>query len=75
MVDEKTLNRAGVRVEVQMKGVAVGKTPGGVVQAVGIRTRSEWCRHIINRKELVRVLGRLVQATVEAEQLVEGDEV
>ena len=40
VVGEKTLNRAGVRVGVQMKRVAVERTPGGFVQAVGIRTKS-----------------------------------
>ena len=42
---------------------------------VGIRTRSEWCRHNISRKELARISGQLVQADGEAELLVEGQEV
>ena len=56
-----------------MKRVAVGRTPGGFKQAVGIRTSSEWCRPSINRTELVRISGRqLVQADEEAEALTSG---
>ena len=35
VVDEKMLNRAGVRVEVQMRRVAVRETPGGSVPGSG----------------------------------------
>ena len=74
---EKKLSRAGVRVVVQMRGGAVGKTPEGFVQAVGTRTRSEWCRHNISRRGLVPVgiSGQLVQSNGKAEVLVEGQEV
>ena len=77
VVDEKKLSRAGVRVGVQMERVAVGEAPGGFVQAVGIRTRSEWCRHNISRRGLVPVgiSGQLVQSNGKAEVLVEGQEV
>ena len=34
----------GVRVVVLMKRVAIGRTAGGVEQAVGIRCRQEWYR-------------------------------
>ena len=46
VVDEKQMRRAGgVRVVVLMRRVAVGRTAGGVEQAVGIRCRQEWCKH------------------------------
>jgi hypothetical protein len=40
VVDEKALTRAGVRVVVQMRRVAVGRSAGAYLGAVGIRCRS-----------------------------------
>ena len=57
VVKEKVLSGAGVKVVVQMKRVAVGRAPGGSKQAVGIRTRREWCRHSISREEVLGPLG------------------
>ena len=39
VVDEKALTRAGVRVVVQLRRVAVGRSVGACTQAVGIRSR------------------------------------
>ena len=77
VVEEKGLSGAGVEVVVQMKKVAVGRTPGGMgfKQAVGIRTRREWCRHSMSREKPVGISGQMVQAEGEAESLVEGQEV
>ena len=69
------LSSAGVKVLVQMERVAVGRTPGGFEQAVGIRTRREWCRHNMSREKLVGISGQMVQAEGVAEALVEGQEV
>ena len=46
VVDEGKMNRSGIRsrVVVIMKRVAVGRSAGGVEQAVGIRSRQEWWR-------------------------------
>ena len=33
--------------------VAVGKAAGGVEQTVGLRSRKEWYRHKMSRKQLV----------------------
>ena len=52
VVDEKALTRAGVRLVVQMRRVAVGRSAGAYLGAVGIRCRREWCRHTISRKDL-----------------------
>ena len=51
VVDEKKLNRGGVRVVVTMKRVAVGRTARGFDQAVGIRSRREWHRHKMSKKQ------------------------
>ena len=77
VVDEKALTRAGVKVVVQMRRVAVGRSAGAYTKAVGIRSRREWyrCRHTISRKELVGITGRLVHADGQEEVLVVGDEV
>ena len=72
IVEEKGLSSAGVKVVVQMKRVAVGRTPGGFEQAVGIRTRREWCRHSMSREKLVGISGQMVQAEEVTEALVEG---
>ena len=45
MVGGETLNRAEVGVEMQMKRVAVVKTPRGHMQAMWVRTTEGWCRH------------------------------
>ena len=58
VVDEEQMRSGGVRVVVQMKRVAVGRTAGGVEQAVGIRCRQEWHRHRMSRGQLVGITGR-----------------
>ena len=60
---------------VQMKRVAVGRTPGGFEQAVGIRTRRERCRHNMSREKLVGISGQMAQTEGVPEALVEGQEV
>ena len=75
MVDEKALTRAGVRVVVQMRRVAVGRSAGTYTKAVGIRSRRERCRHTISREELVGITWRLVHAYEQEEVLVVGEEV
>ena len=69
------MSRNGVRVVVMMKRVAVGKAAGGFEQAVGIRSRKEWYRHKMSRKELVGISGQRVQADGDTEVLMEGQEV
>ena len=75
VVDEEQMKSGGVRVMVLMKRVAVGKTAGGVEQAVGIRCRQEWHRHRMSREQLVGITGQRVQADGGREVLVEGQEV
>ena len=75
VVSEKALTRAGVRVVVQMRRVAVGRSAGAYAQAVGIRSRKEWCIQTMNRKVLVGITGRLIHADGQEEVLVVGDEV
>ena len=78
VVDEKKLNRNGVRVVVMMRRVAVGKSTGGYGQAVGSRSRKEWFRHNshkMSRKQLVGITGQKVQASGSREVLVEGQDV
>ena len=41
-----------------MERVAVGKTAGGVEQAVGFRCRQEWHRYRMNRERLVGITGQ-----------------
>ena len=43
-LDEESLTRARVRVVVQMRRVAVGRTAGAYIHAMGIRCRKEWVR-------------------------------
>ena len=62
----------GVRVGVAMRRVAVGRTAGGVEQAVGIRCRQEWHRYKMNRKQLVDITGQRVQAGGDSKVPVEG---
>ena len=57
------------------KRVAVGRTAGGFDQAVGVRSRREWHRHMMSRKQLVGITGQRVQADGGSEVLVEGQEV
>ena len=75
VVDEKALSGAGVSVVVQMGRVAVGRSAGAYSQTVGIRSKSEWCRHTVNRRELVGITGRLVRADGQEEVLVLDEEV
>ena len=75
MVTGEKISRAGVRLCVRMRRVAVGTTPGGYEQAVRIRSRRKWCRHEMDRKELVSITGELVQAGGRSELLVEGQAV
>ena len=49
VVDEEQMKSGGVRVVVMMKKVAVGRTAGGVEQAVGIGCRQGWPRHRMSR--------------------------
>ena len=65
----------GVSVVVLMRRVAVGRTAGGVEQAVGIRCRREWYKHKMSREQLVGMTGQRVQADGGREVLVEGQEV
>ena len=51
-----------MRVVVQIRRVPVGKTPEGFVQAVWVKSRSEWCRHNINKRELVGVSTKPIGA-------------
>ena len=75
MVTGEKISRAGVRLCVRMRRVAVGTTAGGYEQAVRIRSRRKWCRHEMDRKELVAITGELVQAGGRSELLVEGQAV
>ena len=75
VVDEEQMKSGGVRVVVMMKKVAVGRTAGGVEQAVGIRSRREWQRHKMSRRQLVGITGQRIQADGGKEVLVEGQEV
>ena len=58
-----------------MKRVAVDRTTGGFEQAVGIRSRQEWYKYKMNRKQLIGITGQRVQADGGNEVLVEGQEV
>ena len=60
VVGEEQMRRGGVRVVVMMKRVAVGRTAGGVDQAVGIRCRQEWHSHKMSREQLVGTTGQRV---------------
>ena len=75
MRTEKALTRAGVRVVVQMRRVAVGRSAGAYAQAVGIRSREEWYTQAMDRKRLVGIIGSLSHADGQEEVLVVGDEV
>jgi hypothetical protein len=75
VIDEKLMRVGGTRVVVLMRRVAVGKTAGGVEQAVGIRCRQEWCRHKMGRGQLVETIGRRVQTDGGKEIMVEGCEI
>ena len=58
-----------------MRRVAVDRSAGAYTKAVGIRSRREWRRHTISRKELVGITGRLVYADGQEGVLVMGEEV
>ena len=75
VVSEKALPRAGVRVMVQMRRVAVGRLAGAYAQAVRIRSREEWYTQAMDRKRLVGIIGSLSHADGQEEVLVVGDEV
>ena len=76
VVVEKQMKRVGgVRVVVLMKRVAIGRTAGGVEQAVGIRCRQEWHRHKMSRGQLVGTTGQRVRADGDKEVLMEGQEI
>ena len=76
VVDEEQMRRGGgISVVVLMKKVAVGKAAGEIEQATGIRCRQEWCRHRMNRKQLVGITGQRVQTDGGRGVLVEGNEV
>ena len=76
VVDEEQMKKkGGVRVVVLMKRVAIGRTAGGVEQAVGIRCRQEWHRHKMSRGQLVGTTGQRVRADGDKEVLMEGQEI
>ena len=75
VVDEEQMKSGGVRVVVQMKRVAVGRTAREVEQAVGNICRQEWHRYKMSRKQLVGITGQRVQADGGSEVLVEGQQV
>ena len=72
---EKALTRAGVRVMVQVRRVAVGRSAGAYAQTVGGRSRKEWCIQTTDRKRLAGITDRLLHADGQEEVLVVGDEV
>ena len=47
-----------------VRGVVVGKVAGGFEQAVGIRSRKEWFRHKVSRKQLKGQWRAMEQAAV-----------
>jgi hypothetical protein len=61
-MDDRELSRNGVRVVVQMRrmGVSLSKSTGRYMytQAVGIRSRREWYRDSMSRKQLVGITGQ-----------------
>ena len=74
VVSEKALTRAGVRVMVHMRRVAVGRSAGAYAQAVGIRSKEEWYTQAMGRKRLVGIIGSLSHADGQEEVLVVGVE-
>jgi len=75
LIEDGRLSKAGVRLSVQMRRVAVGVSPGGYEQTVRVSSRREWCRHEMNRRDLVAITGEQRQADGKSELLVEGQEV
>ena len=76
VVAEKKMKRVGgASVMVLMKRVAIGRTAGGVEQAVGIRCRQEWHRHKLSREQLVGITGQRVRADGDKEVLMVGQEI
>ena len=74
-VMEEKFSRAGVRVCVQMRRVAIGKEAGRCAQAIRVSSRREWCRREMSREELVRIEGEAGQADGKVEVLIVGQEV
>ena len=72
VVDEEQLKREGVRVVVMTKRAEVGRTAGGVDQAVGIRSKREWQRHKMSRRQLEGIAEQRVHADGVKEVLIEG---
>ena len=75
VVDERQMTSGGVEVVVLMKRVVVGRTVGGVEQAVGIRCKQECHRHRMSSEQLVGTAGQRVQADGGREVLMEGQEI
>ena len=74
VADEGGLSRGGVRVVVAMGRATVGKAAGGFEQAMGIRSRKEWLRHKVSRRQLVGTTEQKVQAGGGRKVLVVGRE-
>ena len=72
VVDEKKLNREGVRVVVLMRRVAVGRTAGGFDQAIGVRNMQEGVAQAQDEQETA---SRHIRSDGGREVLVEGQEV
>ena len=73
VVDEREMKRVGgTSVVVLMNRVAVGRTAGGIEQAVGIRCWQEWCKHRMSREQLVGITWQRVQTDGGREILMEG---
>ena len=75
LIEDGRLSKAGVRLSVQMRRVAVGVSAGGYEQAVRVSSRREWCKHEMDRRDLVAITGEQRQADGKSELLVEGQEV
>ena len=76
VADEGQMKKiGGVRLMVQMKRMAVGRTAGGFERAVGIRCRQERHKHKMSRSQLVGITGQRVQADGGSGVLVEGQQV
>ena len=74
-VMEEKFSKAGVRVCMQMRRVALGREAGRYAQAVRVNSRRVWCRKEMSREDLVKIEGRAVQADGKVEILVVGQEV
>ena len=47
-----------------------GRSAGAYAQAVGVRSRKEWCNQAMNRKVLVGITGRLIQCHADGQEEV-----